>query len=397
MRRHFWRYATFGEIGDLYMSRLLRMVALNIAASFISIYLYQEGYSVAFIAGFWAGFYFIKIAMAIPASILSAWIGPKHSILISNILFIPSMVAFALVPEYGQPMLGAVLIFQSLSAILYGIAYNVDFSKVKSDQHAGKELAYMHMIEKIAAGLSPLAGGALALWVGPQLVLIVTAALFLLSAIPLLRTAEVVKPRQRLTFKGFPWHLVRSMGWSQFAFGFDVFVSGTAWSLFTAIFIIGVANGDNEVYFVNGILMSVIFLAALISSYIYGKLIDRRKGRELMHISAVANSVSHLARLMIWSPFTTAGFNAVNELAKTGYILAHHRGVFDNADLSGRRTLYIGVVEAVANIGAGAAALALMIIMLVVGEGVSGFYGLFLMASAVALLILTARFPIYRR
>lgn len=95
LRRHFWRYATFSEIAELYSSRLLRMMALHIVASFMSIYLYQIGYSVLFIVGFWAVFFVVKAAVSIPAAAIAAWIGPKHAILLSNILYIPSMIAFA--------------------------------------------------------------------------------------------------------------------------------------------------------------------------------------------------------------------------------------------------------------------------------------------------------------
>ena len=100
-RRHFWRYATFSEVAELYVSRMLRMAALYIAGSFMSIYLYQLGYSVMSIGFLWAAFYFFKSLAALPIARLIAWTGPKHAILISNLLYIPAMIAFALLPTYG--------------------------------------------------------------------------------------------------------------------------------------------------------------------------------------------------------------------------------------------------------------------------------------------------------
>ena len=47
VRRHFWRHASLSEVAELYVSRMLRMAALNIAGVFMSIYLYQLGYSIA--------------------------------------------------------------------------------------------------------------------------------------------------------------------------------------------------------------------------------------------------------------------------------------------------------------------------------------------------------------
>ena len=395
VRRHFWRHATFSEIAELYTSRLLRMLAVNISASFMSIYLYQEGYSVIFITLFWAAYYVFKAIIALPAASLSAWIGPKHAILLSNILYIPSMIAFAFLPTFGLWSLAVVGLFQGISTTLYVIAYNIDFSKVKNADHAGKEIAYMNIVEKLATGLSPLIGGILAFFIGPEIVLIIAGGLFGLAALPLLRTPEQVQPRQRLKFTGFPWKLLRDMGVSQWAIGFDTFSSATAWSLFAAIFIIGIA-ANNDIYLVNGILMSVVLLAALASSYAYGKLIDRNRGKELLQIAVVANALTHASRPFISSPFSIAGLNIANEIATTGYTMSYHRAIFDNADLSGRRTTYLGMLEVIACSGAASAALVAAGLVWLFGEQ-RGFELTFFATGVVVLMVLTARFPIFRR
>ncbi len=395
LRRHFWRHASFSEIAELYSSRLLRMLAINIVASFMSIFLYQQGYGVIFIAAFWALVFAFRAVISLPAAALVARIGPKHGILLSNILFIPSMVAFALVSQYGPWMLAVVGFFQGISAVLYVISYNIDFSKVKSADHAGKEIAYMNIIEKITTGLSPLIGGVLAFFVGPEVVLAISAALFALAAIPLLQTAEPVAPRQKLDFKGFPWHLVRGMGVAHWAYGFDVFTSGTIWSLFSAIFIIGIAS-TNEVYLINGVLMSVVLLAAIAASYAYGRLIDRKRGLELMRVAVAANALTHLSRPFITSPVGIAGLNIANEAATTGYVMSYSRAVYDNADLSGRRTTYLGILELIASVGAGCAALSVVALAMFFGEQ-HGLQVFFFMAGTVVLLVWTARFPMFRR
>ena len=395
VRRHFWRHASFSEIAELYASRVLRMLAMHIAASFMSIYLYQQGYPVWMIAAFWAVFYFFKAIIAVPMATIAAWFGPKHGILISNLLFIPSMIAFALAPDYGSWLLILVVIFQGASGALYSISYGIDFSKVKSVEHAGKEIAFMNMVEKVTTGLSPLIGGIIAYLVGPQVVLIIAAFLFTLAALPLLRTAEQVPPRQKLDFKGFPWHLVRPNVIPQMAYGVDVFTSGTVWSLFTAIFIIGIA-ANNEVYAANGALLSVVIFAALGSSYAYGKLIDRNRGRELLKYAAIANAMTHFLRPVTGSPLAVAGLNVANEAATTGYSMSYTRGIFDNADLSGRRTTYLGIVEILSNLGATIAAAGLIVLTMFMSEQ-KALESFFYIAAFVVLLIATAKFPLYRK
>lgn len=374
---------------------MMRLAAIFIVSSFISIYLFQNGYSVATIGFLWMGFFFVKSLLALPSAMVVGWIGPKHATLISNIIYIPAMICVSMVPQYGLNVLIPALFLQALSATMYMVAYSVDFSKVKSVDHAGKEIGYMNIIEKLTAGLSPLVGGFIAFIWSPEVTLILSAVLFAFAAAPLFKTGEPVSTKVRLHFQGFPWRLFLRHSVAQWSHGFDVFASGTVWSLFTAVMIIGIA-ADNKVYLITGALLSVVFIAALIASYAYGKVIDHKKGGILMKYSAVANAITHTIRPFVTTPGAVAGLNAVNEVATTGYTMPYTRAVFDNADISGTRTAYLGVAEVVSNLGAGMGALVLALLALTIGsEG--ALTNFFFFAAAAALLVLTARFPLYKK
>ena len=395
LRRHFWRHATYSEIAELYMSRMLRMAALYIASAFMSIYLYQTGYSIGHIALFWAAFYFFKTITSLPVASLIARIGPKHGILVSNLLSIPAMISFVFLPILGPWLLLPVLILQGTSASMYGIAYTIDFSKVKSIEHAGKEIAYMNILEKITTSVSPLIGGILAYFFGPQFVLVIAALLFALAAVPLFNSGEQVQIGKKLQFRGFPWRLIRQHWMAQVAVGYDVFASGTVWTLYTAVIVIGVSS-SNEVYVIIGVLSSVVLVATLISSYIYGKIIDKKRGSMLMKVSIVANSLTHLVRPFITSPVTVAGANIANEVATTGYSMPYARAVFDNADLSGHRATYIGMIDTLSNVGAFLAAVSLAVLVLA-GGSTFALTNFFFLAGVVVLLVLTAHFSLYKK
>lgn len=395
LRRHFWRHATFDEVAELYASRMLRLAAIFIVNSFISIYLFQNGFGIAAIGFVWASFFFAKTFFALPSAMIVGWIGPKHATLAANIIYIPAMIGFAFVPQFGFWVLVPSLLMQGFSATLYSIAYTVDFSKVKSVDHAGKEIGYMNIIEKLTAGLTPLIGGLIAFFWSPQATIILSAVLFALAAAPLFATGEPVTTRVKLQFKGFPWHLLRRHALAQVSYGFDVFSSGNAWALYTAVIVIGIST-DNKVYVAIGALMTVVFFAALVASYTYGKVIDKKKGGVLMHFSAVFNSLTHLIRPFVATPGVVAGLNAANEVATTGYTMPYVRAVFDNADLSGLRTTYLGLTETLSNFGAGLAALSLALLASTFG-GTTGLTNFFFIAAGMALLILTARFPLYKK
>lgn len=394
LRRHFWRHATFSEVAELYASSMMRRLAINISAAFMSVFLLQNGYSILFIAGYWGLYYFLKIFMAFPSAIYASKFGPKHGILISNLLYIPAMILFTLVPEWGLVAIIASGLLQGASATMYNICYYINFSKIKSVEHAGKEIAYMNIVEKIATGLSPLIGGLLAFVAGPEASMWAAAALFAVAALPLLQTSEPPKSRQKLVFRGFPWQMTWRSLVAETGVGFDVVASGIVWSLLVAVAIIG--TGSNEVYAKLGGLLSIVLLAAIVSSYMYGRLIDRRRGGDLMRISVIGNALIHLTRPFTGSIGAVLATNAANEVATTGYAMAFTRGMFDTADLSGHRITYLACIEVMANLGAALAGVALMVCVMLFGD-IDGMRSFFFVAAAVVLVIATPKFRLYRK
>lgn len=393
LRRHFWRYATFSEVAELYASSMLRKLALNISAAFMSVFLYQNGYSIAFIAGYWGIYYFLKIFMAFPAAQFASKFGPKHGILLSNLLYIPAMILFAFVPQVGMWALVGTSLLQGSSATLYNICYYINFSKVKSVEHAGKEIAYMNIVEKIATGLSPLLGGLLAFVAGPEATMWAAAGLFAVAAIPLLRTGEPPRSRQKLVFRGFPWRMTWRSLVAETGVGFDVVASGTVWLLLVSVSILG--TEQNNVYAKLGALLSVVLLAAIAASYSFGKLIDRRRGGDLLRIATIADGLVHLVRPFVTSIGVVLGVNVANEATTTGYAMAFTRGMFDTADLSGHRITYLACMEVMANLGAALAGGIFLLSVLTWGD-VQGMRHFFFIAAAVVLIIATPKFHLYR-
>ena len=392
--RHFWRDADFSEIGQLYASRVLRMLALNVVGGFASVYLYQNGYSLTFIALYWASFYGLKVILAYPAGRLVAHFGPKHGVLIGNALSIPSMVAITMVPLYGFTAIAAWGAFAATSSIIYNLGYWVDFSKVKHNDYAGREIGFMSILEKLAIGIGPLVGGGIALIGGPEASMITSAAFYTLAAAPLLRTGEPLRIRQRLHFSRLPWRSVWRAFRAEIGIGFEVFTTVTLWPLFVAITVIGVTG--NSTYAILGALSSLTLLSSLVFAHVFGKLIDKRRGAELLRYSIVGKIIIHILR-----PFTTslAGVGAINvtgEVAATGQQMSFMRGMFDMADNISHRVTFFTVREGATNIGACIGALALFFLLLFFGDN-QAMGAQFYLAAVAALLIGMARFKIYRR
>ncbi|MEI6054357.1 MAG: MFS transporter [Candidatus Saccharibacteria bacterium] len=393
-RRHFWRYASFSEIAELYMSRTIRVIAMSIVSGFTSVYMYSNGYSLTFIMILFLGYYLLKVPLSIFSGKFITKHGPKHGILISNLLYAPAMVALGFIPIIGTISIIIWAFFMAISASLYHISYMVDFSKVKNVEHAGKELAFMNILEKVAIGLSPLIGGVIALYFGLQMVIWLSAGLFIISALPLFKSAEPTNLHQKIKWSGFPWLATIRSIIANTGVGFDYVTTGIAWHLFIVIVIF--PKSGWEIYVKLGALSSVTILAAVVASYVYGKLIDNSKGGSLLKISVVANALVHVLRPFANTPAAIVGTNIANETATMGYNMAFMRGLFDTADLSGHRILYLCICDAVANLGAALACLILAILTFSIGE-VSGLNVFFFIAAGFVLLIGSAKFNIYHK
>ena len=395
LRRHFWRHATFSEVGELYAARLLRMTANSLVSVFVAVFLYKNGYSLAFIAGFYAIYFAFKaIVISVPAALLTAKIGPKHGMLIANLCAIPSLVALPLLPHIGVWALVIFTIFQGTSITLYGICHLVDFSKVKHDKHAGKEISFMNIMDKIAAGVSPLIGGIIAWLAAPEVTMWLAAGLYMIAAVPLLRTAEPVKLGQKLTFVGFPWRETWRSLVANIGVGLDTTTTIVVWPLFLTVVVF--ASSASEVYAQIGGLATVTLFVGFIASRMYGVLIDKRRGGELLWYATIANSFTHAIRPFIMTPIAAALTIVINETATTGYYMAFIRGMFDLADRSGHRIAYLLLIEITLNIGSTIASLSLLGFVLIFSAQ-AALSATFFVAAVLTLLIASAHFPLYRR
>ena len=393
--RHPWRRLTFPELAQLYASRMLRSLAMAMVSVFIAVYLYQNGYGITAIMVYFAGYFAVRSVVAIPLGFLVARIGPRHSTLVSNILYIPALVLFAFLPEYQLMALVTAGVLQTISVALYDISYLVDFSKIRNDEHAGKEIGYMQILDQTAKGLSPVIGGFVAFWFGPQATLFLAAVVFLLSSVPLLFSPESVKTKQHITFSGLPKRRVGRNMLAQMAIGADSVASVILWSLLLVISVFGV--GSNVVYAELGVLSSVTLVVSIISARTFGMIVDRKRAGELLKVGVVVDSLTHLMRPFVMTPLSALAVNIINDSATTAYALPFTKGVFAQADdLPGYRIAYISLMMMSLGVGATIFCSVVAIFSLFFGDLQTLQLG-FVVASLIVLVIMAHGLPALRR
>ncbi len=394
-RRHFWRYASFDEVAELYASRVMRLLAQFMINMFVSIYLYQQGYSLVFITCYFAVSFLFRAAAVYPVARFVAKFGPKHAILVGNLLYIPALIAFPFVPDLGLPAIVMFGVFQSLSMVTFDLGYMVDFSKVKHVDHAGKEIGYMQIFERLTASLSPLIGGAIAFLIAPEATMWVAAVLFAVASVPLFKTKEQVRLNQKLDFKRFPWRDAWRTVRAETAVGFDVVASNFVWVLFITVVIF--SSTGNDIYLTVGAFASVTVVTSLFSAYAFGRIIDWRHGGDLLRVATLANSMTHAFRAFVTAPAGVVAANIANEVATTGFAMAYLRGIFDTADgATGHRIVYLMFISIAMNLGAFLACVVFGTLLLLVPTTAMAFQLFFVCAAAYVLVAMTARFKLYR-
>ena len=350
-RRHYWRDVTFSEMAELYASRALRTLAVSMVTVFIGVYLYQTGYDITFIMLYFASYFVYRGVLAYPFAFVIARIGPKHATLLSNFLYVPALLLLVTLPQNGLWALVGTALFQGVSVTLYDMAYLVDFSKVRHDEHAGKELGYMNMLDQIAKGASPIIGGFVAYLFGPQATLLLASAIFALAALPLFFTPEPVRTHQVITFHGLPRRIVMRGVLTNILIGCDVIASGLVWSLFLVSTIFSVSS--NAVYAQLGVLSSITLITGVIAARLFGVIVDKHRGGELLRAGVVADSLTHIARPFVGTPVGIGMVNIVNEMATTAYAMPYTKAMFAQADdLPGYRIVYMSLMSAATALGA---------------------------------------------
>ncbi len=387
-KRHYWRLASFDEIAELYVSRLMTVFALNLVSMFAGIYLYKLGYSIIYIGIFYMLLYFLRSAMLVASAHYIARFGPKHSTLMAAVLQILSFAAFALVEVYGLP---AVIIFgllQKAAGSLYDMAYMTDFSKVRHPEHIGKELGMMQVIERAGKLVAPFVGGLVASLFSLQITIIVASLSFLLAALPLLRTAEPIKLGEKISYRSIKWRDWLPSMVSYSALGYAYQISTLAWGLFLMLAVF--RESGQGIYAIIGTLSSLSILLSMYMARMFGKLVDRRKGRELLTFGAFGNSLSSVLRAFVDSALSVVLLKVLIELSTSASRMSIKRVVLDIADSSGQRLVYLSMVLIASAVGSGLACLVMVLLVWVFGP-IDGLKLAFMVAGLYQLLLLASR------
>lgn len=379
------RHLTFDELSELYMSMMLRTLAISIAGIFIPIYLYKQGESIPMVFLFYVVFFGAFTLAVFPVAHLIARFGPKRIIVFSFLM--QSLALAGLIYMSKVPfLLSAVLL--GLSQCLFFLPMHIDFSKVKHRSRAGKELSWYFISERLGAVAGPLVGGLLAYFYDIKYTLLASIVVLVIASFMLIASKETMKTHQKLNFRGFKIREIKRDLITYSAFTIDGVSATILWSFF-----IGVVVFRENPYITIGSATSISIIVSIVVTKMIGKLVDNKKGRMLLRYNASINSIGYLVRPFVTNYAGVVGMSIYNEAVTPGYRMAVFKGVYAAADdHPGERIVYMSVMEFMASMSRTLFFILAMILAWYIQNGRVLFGVLFVITSFYSLGILLEKF-----
>lgn len=386
-RRHFWRQVGFSELSELYIAIMLRGMAVSLTGLFVPMYMLRLGYDVTAVCMLVGWFFVFRACTDILSAYVIGAIGPKHTMVLGYVFQLVSTSSFIVLKYVDLPIwfLGALW---GASATLFFVPFHVDFSKVKHTKHAGKELGYLNIMERVGSLLGPVVGGLVATLFGAQYTFALAVVVLFLGLVPLFQTAEPVRIHQKISFRTLKVDGLLRNYFAHAAFGVENTLSMLLWPLYLGALVLV----TNQGYAQLGVLLSTSFLVSIIAARLIGRRIDQNKGRRLLRQNAILNAGIHLLRPFVSSYGSALAINVANEAVTVGYRMPFVKGMYDAADdLPGHRIVYFASMEFVASVVKGVLWWSLVLLSSITSSRTLFMVG-FLIAALASLLITSENF-----
>ncbi|XOU94417.1 MAG: MFS transporter [Candidatus Kerfeldbacteria bacterium] len=312
---------------ELYWSVGLMDLGVAAVTIFEPIFLFTLGYSLKEIMFFYLLVYLVYTLILPLFGKVVAHFGYEHSILYSQfflIAFYVSLFAISSIPVffYIAPL------FLAIQKALYWPSYHADFTIFSNDEQRGRELSGIETLSMIVYVIGPLAGGFILVWSNFSTLFIIASALFLLSAIPLLRIKEI-HSKQKFQYKDVFKHLIDKDHRRNFiaflGFGEELIVL-TVWPIFIYTLIQNYASIGEIVAGATLITGGVVLLIGKISDK-YGQMKLLRLGSAIYFISWIfrafaskgwhilsLDTTSRFSKEMVFLPIESMTYSAAKKL-----------------------------------------------------------------------------------
>jgi MFS family permease len=308
---HFFAVKLKPELKELYWFSLIFSFASALITIFEPVFFYQQGFSLSFIALYYALHYTIY-TVALPwGGKFAARFGLERSLSLSLPLFIAYFITLALIPQYPD-LIWLAIVLLTVHKIFYWPAFHTTFAKFGDRHNRGTELSWMRVLQYGIGILGPLFGGIIAATLGFPVLFIIAAFLTLSSAVPLLMTKERFKP---VSFSyAEPWRIIisrryRNMSLAMMGMGENL-IDLVYWPIFLFI-ILGATD-------TLGIVASINIMVMTGLSFVIGEMSDKYPRRHVLRMYLPFMVIGYLFRPLAVTPFQAFLTDTLNRMSFAG-------------------------------------------------------------------------------
>lgn len=277
------------ELKELYIFSLLYSFAYALIVIFEPIFLYQQGFSLSFIALYY-GLHYTLYTLLLPlGGKFAARFGLERSLSASLPIMVVYFLVLASIPS-APSLIWTAIVLLTVYKIFYWPSFNALFSKFGDSHNRGTELSWMRVLQQGVGVIGPLIGGIVATVYGFPTLFVLTALLVLLSALPLLRTKESY---HAVTFLyRDPWRIIGSRQHRNVTMTMMGMGENLIDMVFWPIFLLIVLGSAEKVGVVSSVNLGIMTLFG----FLIGEMSDRFPRRYVLRFSLPFLVLSYLFR-----------------------------------------------------------------------------------------------------
>lgn len=306
-RPHYFSYELNREVVELYWNTALSNLSVNLIYIFEPIFLFNLKYSLVQIMFFYVIVYTTYVLSILPINKIASYIGYKHSILISTIIYAGYWIVLYQIKFHPNLFFIAPILF-GIEKSFFWPSYNADIAISMAKEQRGREVGVLFSLIELVAIIGPIVGGFVSFTFGFPILFFMSAALMLASAYPLFRSPEIYTKHQ-FRFKNFR-SIIRKYPQNFFAYwGYaEDLMLMSLWPLFVFIIV--------PHLFSVGIIITFASLIAVMVMLYLGRLIDANKRNQILPVASVFYGLTWMFRMLAVGISGVIGFDVLTRLGK---------------------------------------------------------------------------------
>lgn len=264
------------EMNHFYLAIALMTFAEALIELFVPIYLYNQGYLVQEIIFFYFLMSLGFVAFAYPGAKVVSKIGTKKAILYSTLFLIAYYLGLRAIEEKGW-LFFLLPVLLSGRMVLYNYGYHLNYLCHSERKRRGREISFIGALSMMMYILAPLAGGAVAFYLGFTALYLMGAVILVVGTIPLFLTED---GHQELKFglkeliKGIFSKKERKNTISFSGYAIEAIIGRVIWPIFLIMVLITVEK--------TGLIVTLSLGLSLAAFYAVGRITDKHDKMKLL-------------------------------------------------------------------------------------------------------------------